>query len=70
VARYEEYDQDSNLSDKKEKVLTVGANWYAKGHSLKIGANWAHTTFERQAGGRLAKDNKRDIFQIQVQLYF
>jgi phosphate-selective porin OprO/OprP len=70
VARYEEYDQDSNISDKKEKVRTVGATWYAKGHSLKIGANWAHTTFERQAGGRLVKDNKKDVFQIQVQLYF
>jgi len=70
VARYEEYDQDSNASDKKEKVWTVGANWYAKGHSLKIGANWAHTSFERQATGRLARDNKKDVFQLQVQLYF
>jgi hypothetical protein len=70
VARYEEYDQDSNVSDKKEKVWTVGATWYAKGHSLKISANWAHTSFERAATGRLARDNKKDVFQLQVQLYF
>jgi len=70
VARYEEYDQDSNASDKKEKMWTVGANWYAKGHSLKVGANWAHTSFERQATGRLARDNKKDVFQLQIQLYF
>lgn len=34
VARCEEYDQDANTSDRKEKVWTVGANWYAKGHIL------------------------------------
>ncbi len=70
AVRYEEYDQDSNVSDKKEKVWTLGANWYAKGHTLKIGANWAHTSFERAATGRLARDNKKDVFQVQVQLYF
>lgn len=70
VARYEEYNQDSNVSDKKEKVWTLGANWYAKGHTLKIGANWAHTSFERAATGRLARDNKKDVFQLQIQLYF
>ena len=70
VARCEEYDQDSNVSDKKEKVWTLGANWYAKGHTLKIGANWAHTSFERAATGRLARDNKKDVFQLQIQLYF
>ena len=70
AARYEVYDQDSNASDKKEKVWTVGVNWYAKGHSLKVGANWVHTAFERQARGRLTKDNEKDIFQLQAQLYF
>jgi len=70
AARYEEYEQDSNVSDTKEKVWTLGANWYAKGHTLKIGANWAHTSFERAAAGRLARDNKKDVFQLQIQLYF
>jgi phosphate-selective porin len=51
-------------------VWTLGANWYAKGHTLKIGANWAHTSFERAAIGRLARDNKKDVFQLQIQLYF
>jgi len=70
AARYEIYDQDSNVSDKKEKIWTIGLNWYAKGHSLKLNANWAHTYFERQASGRLPDENKKEIFQIQAQLYF
>ena len=70
TARYEVYDQDTNTSEKKEKVWTVGTNWYAKGHSLKISANWVHSKFESQAQGRLNRDKKRDIFQIQAQFYF
>ncbi len=68
--RYEEYDQDSNAENKKERLWTVGLNWYAKGHTLKVGANWVHTTFERQASGWLARDDEEDIFQVQAQLYF
>jgi len=70
AARYEEYDQDSNANEKKEKVWTVGVNWYAKGHSLKISASWAHTKLDRQAGGWLTGDDKKDIFQVQAQFYF
>ncbi|MFH1934933.1 MAG: porin [Pseudomonadota bacterium] len=70
AARYEEYDQDSSISDKKEKVWTVGANWYLKGHSLKISANWSHTKFEKEANGRLEKDDEKDTFQLQAQFYF
>ncbi len=68
--RYEEYDQDSNANEKKEKVWTVGGNWYAKGHSLKISANWARTKLERQASGWLTGDDRKDIFQVQAQFYF
>ena len=70
AVRYEEYDQDSNAKHKKEKLWTVGLNWYAKGHTLKVGANWVHTTFEKQASGRLVRDDEQDIFQVQAQLYF
>jgi hypothetical protein len=45
-------------------------NGYAKKHRLKISANWAYTKFERQASGRLPEDSKKDILQIQAQLYF
>lgn len=70
VARYEVYDQDSKAADKKEKVTTVGVNWYGKGHSLKVGANWLHHEFEANASGRLANDDSKDIFQLQAQLYY
>jgi len=70
AARYEEYDQDSNANEKKEKVWTVGVNWYAKGHSLKINANWAHTKLDTQASGWLTRDDKKDSFQVQAQFYF
>ena len=70
VARYEVYDQDSNSSDKKETTTTIGANWYGKGHSFKIGLNWAHTEYEKNASGWLANDDTKDVYQVQAQLYF
>lgn len=70
VARYEVYDQDSNSSEKKEKDTTVGVNWYGKGHSFKVGANWVHTKYDTNASGKLADDDKKDIYQLQAQMYF
>jgi len=70
VARYEVYDQDSNSSDKKETTTTIGANWYGKGHSFKIGLNWARTEYEKNASGWLANDDTKDVYQVQAQLYF
>ncbi len=70
AARYEVYDQDSNSADKKEKTTTIGANWYGKGHSFKIGLNWAHTEYEKSASGWLTNGDKKDVYQLQGQLYF
>lgn len=70
VARYEVYDQDSNSSDKKEETTTIGVNWYGKGHSFKIGLNWASTKYDKSASGWLANDDKKDVYQLQGQLYF
>ncbi|UCG64711.1 MAG: hypothetical protein JSW12_19185 [Deltaproteobacteria bacterium] len=70
VVRYERYDQDANATEKTEEAWTVGANWYAKGHSLKISANWIHTEFDQQTNGWLAADDTKDVFQVQAQLYF
>jgi phosphate-selective porin OprO/OprP len=70
VARYEVYDQNSNASEKKEKDTTVGVNWYGKGHSFKVGANWVHTKYDSNASGKLADDDKKDIYQLQAQMYF
>jgi hypothetical protein len=70
VARYEDFDFDSNADDRGSKSWTGGVNWYLKGHSLKLSANWVRTKFEQQALGRLAVDDERDIFQFQVQFLF
>ena len=70
VARYEVYDQDSNSGNKKEKDTTVGLNWYGKGHSFKAGLNWVHTKYEDSASGKLANDDKKDVYQLQAQMYF
>lgn len=70
VVRYEVYDQDSNSDDKQEKIITLGVNWYLKGHSLKVGLNWAHTEYEKSASGWLANDDTKDLYQLQTQLYF
>jgi len=70
VVRYEVYDQDSNSDDKKEKTTTLGVNWYGKGHSFKVGLNWAHTEYDPSASGRLSNADTKDVYQVQAQLYF
>lgn len=70
VVRYEIFDQDSNVNASKEEITTVGLNWYPKGHTLKVGANWTHSEFETNADGWLANDDSLNILQIQGQLYF
>ena len=70
VARYEVYDQDSNISDKQEKTTTVGVNWYLKGHSMKIGLNRVSTKYDNSASGWLANADTKDTYQLQAQLYF
>jgi len=70
VARYEVYDQDSESDDKEEKITTVGLNWYGKGHSFKVGANWVHHKFDASASGFLADADSKDIYQVQAQMYF
>ncbi len=70
AVRYEEYDQDSTSTDKKEKTTTLGMNWYLMGHSMKLSANWVHTEFDKKASGWLADDDSKDVFQVQGQLYY
>lgn len=70
VIRYEVYDQDKNSSDKKETDTTVGMNWYLKGHSLKWGLNWVHSEYEKSNSSWLANSDKKDVYQLQAQMYF
>ncbi len=68
--RYEEFNEDSNLPDRKQRSTTLGLMWYLKGHSLKVGANWVQTRYEDSASGKLPDDAQKDTYQIQGQLYF
>ena len=70
VARYEVYDQNSDAANMEERITTVGVNWYGKGHSMKVGANWVHHEYEESATGKLVDDDSKDIYQVQAQLYF
>lgn len=70
VARYEVYDQDSEAADMEQKITTLGVNWYGKGHSFKVGANWVHEKFDTDATGWLDNDDSKDTYQVQAQMYF
>ena len=70
AVRYEVYEQDSNKADTEQKTLTAGINWYLKGHSVKLSANYVMTEFDSHAKGFLTNDDKQNIFQLQGQLYF
>jgi phosphate-selective porin len=70
TVRYEIYEQDSKKDDTRQKVATGGLNWYLKGHSMKIGANYVSTKFDKNAKGFLANADKTNVFQLQAQLYF
>ena len=71
VARYEVYNLDTNATtDRENTYTTVGLNWYAKGHSMKVGVNWLKTEFGTGNLGTPAQQSKRDVYQIQTQLYF
>jgi phosphate-selective porin OprO/OprP len=70
AVRYEVYEQDSNKADTEQKTVTAGINWYLKGHSVKLSANYLMTEFEKNAKGILANDDKQNVFQLQGQLYF
>lgn len=69
VARYEVYDHDSTAANKEEKVRTVGVNWYGKGHSFKVGANWVHHEFDSGVL-EVTGDDSKDVYQVQAQVYF
>lgn len=71
AARYEIYDHNSNATtDREDKLTTVGFNWYFKGHSMKLGVNWAHTEFGTGNLTGTAPSTERDVYQIQTQVYF
>lgn len=71
VARYEVYDLDSKATtDRENTYTTVGFNWYAKGHSVKVGVNWQKSKFGSGNLGTPAQQDERDVYQVQTQIYF
>lgn len=70
VFRYEAYNQNSTMPSMRETDSTYGVNWYLKGHTLKLCANFVHTKYGGNATGKLANDDTKDVVQVQAQLYF
>lgn len=71
AVRYEVYDVDTNAAtDRENTYTTVGFNWYAKGHSVKVGVNWQKSEFGAGNISLAGQANERDVYQIQTQLYF
>ena len=68
--RYEYYNKDSNKTDDDQTTTTFGFNWYPKGHSFKIGANYVVTTFGKGNSSKLTNEDNLSSFQIQSQIYF
>ncbi|MEK6545320.1 MAG: porin [Nitrospinota bacterium] len=68
--RYEYYNKDSNKTDDNQTTSTIGFNWYPKGHSFKVSANYVVTTFGKGNSSKLAEDDNLSSIQIQSQIYF
>ena len=69
AVRYGLIDRDANGTDDKARVFTGGVNWYVEGHALKIQANIAHHSFDRNAR-EVRDEGGKTVLQIQNQLYF
>ncbi len=67
--RYEYYNKDSEKTDDDQTTIAIGFNWYLKGHSFKIAANYVATTFGNGNSDKLAGDDNLTSFQIQSQFH-
>ena len=52
----------------KRRPPQSGLTGIPKGHSLKLGINRVHTTYESAVD--LANDSSKDVYQVQGQFYF
>jgi len=68
--RFEQYNHDKNVNDRKDDIYTAGLNWYVLGdHNAKVQLNYEHTEFgegNANANGRTS----RDLLYVQAQIYF
>ncbi len=69
VARYEIFDENINSPSYETETRTVGANWYGKGHSYKLGINWVHSQFDSNVR-EVGLEDEKNVFQTQAQFYF
>lgn len=71
--RYELFDHDrienQGASGSKERTISIGANHYLLKHSVKWAYNFVHTRFDPGVA-EAANSRRRDIHQLQLQLYF
>jgi phosphate-selective porin OprO/OprP len=66
--RLEAFDADADGDDDRLRALTVGLNWYLRGHDLKLQAAWVHVRRDRLGPERLAGDPRQNVVQLQGQL--
>lgn len=69
VARYEIFDENVNSPSYETETTTVGLNWYGKGHSYKVGFNWARSQFDSNVR-EVGLEDEKNVFQTQAQFYF
>lgn len=69
VIRYEDYNLNGEIGNAHRKYTTIGANWYAQGHSMKFGVNLVQVKFDDNA--RIAaNDGDAKVLQLQSQFYY
>lgn len=69
VIRYEDYNLNGEISNAHRKYTTIGANWYAQGHSMKFGLNLVQVKFDDNAR-IVANDDSANVLQFQSQFYY
>ena len=65
----EEYDEDVDRPDSRQRIATGGLNWYLMGHALKAQVNVVRKALDRNATGWLPDQDKVTLYQLQLQLY-
>jgi phosphate-selective porin OprO and OprP len=77
AGRYAAVDPNRDVADDRYAELRGGANYYWRGHNVKLQADLARLTFERNAparGPRLPSATGKDLadiqLRLQLQLYF
>ncbi len=63
VVKYEGFDPDQSKSNDKEHDLTIGINYFIKGHNAKTQLNYTNKDFQ---SARTEKDNNQILAALQI----